>query len=297
MAIINILPNGSTSGNPNPMGNKNPSKRKDTIGWNYQVSARLRKWLYSIPINSLSGHGYAFTLTVKNCPTTSDDWATIRNNFIKRMFRQNCLRLQWLTEWQQRGVPHLHGIAYFEDEIRTDYIKNTWSSLAVKYGSQPWAQDCKPVHDVTGWLNYLSKHASRSATHYQRSSDNIPEGWKKTGRMWGYRGDWDLRQPMKFEIDQEGFYRYRRIAKSIYKSNVRHRFNAALAALSAASTSDQITKLKSLHREYSISKKVLQTNSKDMGRMMGTSDWIDQEDAIKIITFLGSQGHQIQQAD
>lgn len=297
MAVINILPNGTTSGNPHKMGNKNPVKRSQTIGWNYQVTSRLKKWLYSIPVDSLTGHGIAFTLTVRDCPETSDDWAKLRNNYVKRLFRIGCIRLQWLTEWQQRGVPHLHGIAYFEKDIDPHAIKSAWTSLAdKKYTAKIWAQDAKPVTNVLGWLDYLAKHAGRSATHYQRSPENIPQGWHKTGRMWGYRGDWDLREPMSFQIDQDGFYAFRRIAKGICMSNARHRLHRAIRRRVSGSSVDQIRELcKSELRQLTSIRKKLQISDPDQSRWRGTSDWIDQDDSIRIINWLGSQGHNVEQ--
>lgn len=303
MAVINILPNGVTAGNPNSMGNKNPPKRSKTIGWNYQVSRRLKKWLYSIPVNSLTGHGVAFTFTVRDCPENSDDWAKLRDQLLKRLFRMDCIRLQWLTEWQARGVPHLHGIAYFESMPDPNVIKNHWCELADQYGSATWAQDVKPVTNVLGWLDYLAKHAARSSDHYQRSPENIPQGWEKTGRMWGSRGHWEVREPMRFQIDQDGFYAFRRIAKAIYHANARQRLNAKLRMLKNFGpdvTFDHPKKAmrffcKSELRHFVNSRSLLKVTDPNMGRMMGTSDWIDQDSSIRIINWLGSQGHRVEQ--
>lgn len=304
MAVISILPNGTTSGNPNIMGNKNPPLRSETIGWNYQVSARLKKWLYSIPVDSLDGQGLAFTLTVKDCPEHSEDWAKLRDQFLKRMMRKDCIRIQWLTEWQRRGVPHLHGIAYFSIPMNPDKLVRDWLDLSNKYGSGKPAQDCKPITSVLGWLDYLCKHAARSAVHYQRSPENVPAGWNKTGRMWGYRGDWVKMESIQFEIDQEGFNKYRRIAKALHHSKVRQRLNKAVQStiksipyMTVPVCLKQYIRLsnKSLFREFRSSRKSLQTSDVNMGRMMGTSDWIDQEQSLRIIAWLGSQGSQIHQ--
>jgi len=314
MAIINILPNGLTAGNPSTTGNPMPEKRKDTIGWNYKVSARLKKWLYSVPTGSLDGFGYSFTLTVKDCPDTSDDWSTVRNSLIKRLFRTNCFRLQWLTEWQGRGVPHLHGVAYFSEEIDPDLIKYHWSDLtAAKYGSKSFAQDVKPIHAIKGWLDYLAKHSARGAYHYQRSPENIPTGWEKTGRMWGYRGEWNTRTPMQFHIDSEGYYQFRRIVKNLRKSKVRERFKNQLTGLINDNgksmplgliknvSHDRLNIVvrrfwhKSIFREYKASKVALQTNDEASGRMFGVSEWVDIDIAQRLIIWLGSQGYQVVQ--
>ena len=63
-----------------------------------------------------------------------------------------------------------------------------WLEISSRYRSGLSGQDCKPIDGVLGWLRYLGKHASRGAAHYQRSGH--PEGWEKTGRLWGHVGDW-----------------------------------------------------------------------------------------------------------
>lgn len=315
MPIINILPNGLSAGNPSSTGNPMPEKRKATIGWNYQVSRRLRKWLFSIPVNSLSGFGYSYTLTVRDCPTTSEDWAKIRANFIKRMSRIGMIRTQWLTEWQGRGVPHLHGIIYFDKEVNKSKIIDNWCELTKEFGSKPFAQDSKPIHSVLGWLDYLAKHAARGGYHYQRSPENIPEGWKTTGRMWGYRGTWEVREPMKFLVDDDCYYKFRRIVKKLRFSNVRERFNHVLADASLQDEKtinipynhflkmphDKITYVllrslnKPLFKEFHAVKYSLKNNDKDMSHMLGISDWIDIDQSQRIIAWLGAQGHRIRQ--
>lgn len=320
MARINILPNGTTSGNPS-MGNLKPPKRRETVGWSHSVSKRLRKWLYSVSVPSLTGYGYSFTLTVRDCPPTADDWAMLRNLFLQRLYDDGFVRLQWLTEWQARGVPHLHGIVYFDSQYSTSRLIAHWLSVASStYGASHWAQDSKEITHVTGWFDYLSKHAARSGIHYQRSPENVPPGWTKTGRVWGYRGNWDTREAMTFEIDQDGFYAYRRLVKKLHHSKVRSRFQLALApvglpseveiprtvvnmAIHAGQTNPErgIYVLrrffnKSLFMEYRRSKIALKVSDANQGRMMGTSDWIDQDNSIKIILWLGSQGYDVVQA-
>ena len=82
-------------------------------GWSKTASRNNTKFLRSVYVPDLSGAAVAFTLTIRDCPPTSDDWKILRETFIKRLRRAGMVRLHWLTEWQKRGVPHLHGIAYF----------------------------------------------------------------------------------------------------------------------------------------------------------------------------------------
>lgn len=314
MPLIRLYPNGSTAYNPSGVTNTSPTKRKETIGWSPHVSKRLKKWLYSIPIDSLSGQGYSFTLTVRDCPADSETWAKIRDNFIKRLFRSGCIRLQWLTEWQGRGVPHIHGIAYFDNEYSSGEIIRHWLQVSKEFNSVSYAQDSKPVHSVLGWLDYLAKHASRGYYHYQRSPDNVPDGWKKTGRVWGFRGDFLSRTPMEFQIDQAGFNQYRRIAKKLHHSKVRDRFKKVLIGLIKDEGKsiplgmikdvppDRLNIVlrrffhKSLFREYKYSKYALKSNDENLGRIMGVSDWIDIDHSQRIVMWLGSQGYDVHQS-
>lgn len=324
MAVINILPNGSTSGNPNFAGNPNPPKRSDTTGWNFQVSRRLRKWLFSIPVDSLTGHGVAFTLTVRDCPQSSDDWSDIRILLVKRLMRSGCIRLQWLTEWQERGVPHLHGVAYFDNPVKPGFIISHWIELAQsKYGSSTRGQHSRPINNVLGWLDYLAKHSTRSAMHYQRSPENIPSGWIKTGRMWGYSGFWDSREPMSFVICQKGFYAYRRILNNLRLSQVRDRSRAcsqrasishlgyaeameinklgySLSEDNLKSICEHVDNVNSYKRslsELSKTRSSFRDTDKDISRCKGTSNWIDQDTTIKIILFLGACGYRVHQSE
>lgn len=326
MATINILPNGTTSGNPSVGGNPNPAKRSESGGWNDQVSRRLTKWFYSIPAESLSGHGIAFTLTVRDCPETAKDWVSLRKKLLDKLRYHGCIRVQWLTEWQERGVPHLHGVAYFHEPYPVEKIINHWLTIASKeYGSGIKGQNAKPITNVTGWLQYLAKHSTRSVVHYQRSSENIPEGWKKTGRMWGYTGDWEIREAMEFLICQNGFYAFRRICKKLKSASVRDRFHKAKQRLTIHAENNRhvwgsglqktfdkgcftesderaFLKLKALDRAYRASRRELarsrrnnELSDKEKSHFHGTSNWLDQNQTIKIITHLRSREFRVNQ--
>lgn len=300
MARISILPNGSTSGNPNPLGNPNPPKRKQTTGWSPSVSRRLRNWLYSVPIETLDGFGVSFTLTLRDCPPTSDDWADLRDQLFKRLFRAGCIRLHWVTEWQARGMPHLHGIAYFQNKVSQSLIPDHWCSIAHNlYGAESWCQDSKLIHDVSGWLQYLSKHSAKSISNYQRSPENVPEGWLKTGRVWGHRGEWKTREAMLFSIDQAGFYQYRRICKKHYFSCARDRYLKSIHD----EYGQKITRSSSVYRSKVLPKKrqllsaktALKSNDKDTSHFQGTSNWISADVSLNIVSFLGASGYSVEQ--
>ena len=121
-----------------------------------------------------------------------------------RLRRKGLYRLHWLTEWQKRGVPHLHFAAWFLQsvvvininqpalsdselaQVLSYLISADWLSISSVYRSSGLSQVVKPMSNELGWLQYLSKHAARGAAHYQRAQGSIPSGWEgMTGRMGG----------------------------------------------------------------------------------------------------------------
>ena len=65
-----------------------------------------------VPLLGLSG-----SLTLRDCPPSHDDWKTLREALFFRLRRKGLYRLHWLTEWQKRGVPHLHFAAWFLQSV------------------------------------------------------------------------------------------------------------------------------------------------------------------------------------
>ncbi|CAG0909611.1 unnamed protein product [Cyprideis torosa] len=64
----------------------------------------------------------------------------------------------------------------------------------------------------------MSKHASRSVTHYQREKKLIPEGWEVTGQMWGKIGkDWPTHTE-RHEIEGWAFHHLRRQVRRLRRS-------------------------------------------------------------------------------
>ena len=269
-AVITLYNQGLTMGKAG--NNKGRAGKRSTVaGWSTSTTRRHTRWLYSVDHFKLDGIGYAFTLTLKDCPPSSDDWALVRDNFFKRLRRLNFIRLHWLTEWQRRGVPHLHGSIYFpEDLIKNDpflplKITQAWRDCAGAYGVALHAQNIKPIDHSLGWLKYLAKHASRGLSHYQRSNENIPAGWVKTGRMWGKLGDWPESIPKKFTLSEEAFFKYRRLVRSWRLANCR-----------AANDRRRVLQ----------ARKMLQHSDSELSRLRGVSEWIDQYTAERFIAFL-----------
>lgn len=292
MPVIKLSHNGLTAGIPPMNKNHNPPKRGDVSGWSEQAAKNNIKFLRSIPEDSITGHGYAFTLTIRDCPPTPKDWHKLRRAFIERLRRRELIRLHWVTEWQRRGVPHLHGIAFFPDPppISGFDIVQQWLKVAEPYYCLAKGQHVKDITDVIGWFKYLSKHAARGHLHYQRNSDAIPEHWKKkTGRVWGYLGDWDKRDPMDINIDNQGFYRFRRLVRSWRvadaRSNPLHVYDA-----NGKRTSITIPDVKRIKSARSM----LKCSKPDIARLRGVSEWIPLDLGFALLAHLKGQGHDIE---
>lgn len=257
------------------------AKRDKVKGWTAKTARSNTAFLRSVVLDDLNGFGFAFTLTVRDCPATHKDWLSLRDVLFKRLSRMGALRYHWVTEWQRRGVPHLHGVVYFPNSDNPidvprnqNAIIDHWLSIAEMYTCSHRGQNIKPISDALGWLQYLAKHASRGAHHYQRSAANIPEGWKDTGRMWGKGGDWPIAEPLKFDLDRAGNFAYRRVLRGYRKAQAREEGNP---------------------RGIVAARRMLKCNLRNLSEVRGTSAWIPEAVTMQILSHLASSGHTITQ--
>lgn len=183
-------------------------------GWSRKSTARLRRWFYTVDGDQLDGSGVAVTLTVRELPPTAADWTRTRERFLERMRRAGLVRGQWLTEWQRRGVPHLHGCLFLPQDAQRlqELVTGHWLASAAEWGARDSGQHVNPLWGLSGWLQYQAKHSSRGVRHYQRA--NVPASWRTgTGRLWGVVGDWPVREELA-EISTADFHRFRRLLRS-----------------------------------------------------------------------------------
>jgi len=283
MPTMQVYQHGVTAGIPG--NNKGlAGLRGEVVGWSDQVAKRNTAFLRSVYLPDLDGLGISFTLTVKDCPPTHAEWAALRKAWFERQRRAGMLRAHWVTEWQRRGVPHLHGVVYWpacEGDGRT-YAKylgsmlDGWLALTEIYGAAHQAQHTSNIYDSLGWLKYLAKHAARGAAHYQRAAEGIPEGWKKTGRMWGYLGDWPRRDVLKLSVGNDAFFRYRRLVRSYRLADAR------------ASGSG---------RRIRQARRMLQDSDRARCEVRGVSEWVPQGVSLRMVELLAAMGHQVTQVD
>jgi len=277
--IVRVYNNGLTCGTPPRKNDHERGIRGETSGWTKSASRSNTRFLYSVVPDQLTGYGYAFTFTVKDLPPTPDDWEKIRRKLIERFRRMGLIRLHWLTEWQRRGVPHLHGVVYFPRELSPDLLESLtahWLASAGAYNPKPCGQDIKPVTSALGWLEYLSKHAARGVYHYQRNGK--PKSWEKTGRMWGKSGEWPTRST-EAEIPMSDFHRLRRLCRS-------WRIAESRKPIRSKVENHSIYFLRYDGKRIRSARKCLQHTDRALCTVLGVSEWIPERLGMQMLGWI-----------
>jgi hypothetical protein len=215
MATIKLLPNGVSGGFPPPAGTARPGKRGEVNGWTAGAARRNLQWLWSVNVDDMdAAAGWAVTLTVGETPDSADAWRLAREAWLERCRRAGMTRFHWVTEWTAKGRPHTHAAVYGGADLpglggMIERMLNAWLDIASEHGwpANTRAQHIERIDGVTGWLQYVSKHASRGVTHYQH--EGAPEGWERTGRLWGHGGDWPTEEPEVLDVSAPQFVIFR----------------------------------------------------------------------------------------
>lgn len=183
-----------------------------------------------------------------------------------RMVRAGLEMSHWVVEWTARGRPHLHAALYTDSVDLTLPAVVAWVEVTAArgYSVRMKAQHVVPIDGPAGWLEYLAKHASRGAQHYQRQG--APEGWETTGKLWGTSGEWPVAEPIEYPLMDSAFWRYRRLARSYQRAKYR-----ALGRYKAM--------------------RMVGSNYRDPngGRRMGVSGWIPEDVSLSLLS-LASEG-------
>lgn len=280
MSTISGYQNGCTAHTPNGgVSMHERAKRATVTGWTRETVRRHTKWLYAVNTADLTGEGYAVTLTVKDCPESSERFHSMRRAWVRRVERMGSVRIHWVIEWQRRGVPHMHTAVYFDQALTPKekfQLVQHWIDVSEPYGAQHLGQYLLPITGAGGWLQYLSKHAARGAAHYQRQGK--PSGWEKTGRLWGHIGSWPVDEPMRFDVPQAAFFRYRRLVR-------------AWRLADARSEADPVTRA----RRVRSARGMLRCNDRQLSECRGISEWIGQDTLTGFLGLLASEGYAVRQ--
>lgn len=293
MPTITLMPSGINAAFGG--GNSSPKKRGTVCGLTQGAARRCKAFLMSIDTSRLDGTAINFTLTLRDCPPSSDEWESLKKQLFRRLRKMGLIRLHFVTEWTKRGLPHLHGMAFFEKHhevsenlgggnwfryltpINEHMIKWAWIDIASTYGVNLKGQHTRREQNIdTAWFKYMSKHASRSAGHYQRQLAHMPEAWHKTGRMWGKLGqDWPTHSE-QHELPSWAFHHLRRQVRRLRRSQ------ALTEAAKARLTGNDIQlsgAVGTLRYLRSIKRRV---NPSESSRMP-ISEWVCQDDAMRLL--------------
>lgn len=291
MPVIKVYQHGLTAGCPPSRKNHTPPPRSTVGGWSQSSIRRNTTFLYSVDDSSLTGHGLALTLTVGDCPASSDEWHRLRRSLEHWLRRRGLTRLHWVVEWQRRGVPHLHAAAWFNEPPSPSFIAaiaSYWSDLTSHLGTKLRAQSFVPISDAVGWFRYVSKHAARGLSHYQRSPENVPPLWHgRTGRMWGKVGDWPTREALRLDVPLEAFHALRRIVRRWRISDARH-------ALHTAKTPSDSFKAR---KRLTSARRMLQSTEQKHATIRGLSEWLGIDATLRLVGLLSDNGHEVTQSD
>lgn len=248
-------------GNPAPVG----GKRGKVDGWSMSAVRRHTRWLYSVEVDGLTGDGWSLTLTLRDCPPDDVAWTRLRKEWLDQVRASGLLvRGHWVVEWTRRKVPHLHLAVYLREGTRDvdALLVGTWLRLGAKYGAGPKGQHLAPITGAVGWLEYLSKHASRGVGHYQRQGK--PSGWEKTGRLWGHFGDWPTEEPAEVTLTRAEFYRFRRLVRSWKVAQFRQELREA----------PDLARRVAARRHLVYARRMLRCNDRSISWARGVSEWI-----------------------
>jgi hypothetical protein len=279
MPTVSVYPAGGTTHMPANTGSHTRAKRGQIKGWSPSTTRRLTKWLYSVEADRLTGQGYALTLTMRDTPPDRASLDRAFRALVTRYERRGVVRLQWVMEMQRRGTPHFHMALYTPEPLPLggQELVSDWLELAEPWGVLRAAQRVEPLQKATGWLQYLSKHASRSVAHYQRQG--MPPGWEKTGRLWGVRGDWPTAdEPMRFDLSRDAWFRYRRLVRAYRLADARKERDPKRRA-------DRIVS----------ARRMLAHHDRKVSEVRGTSEWVPQHVQVAWLGLLSDQGHGIHQ--
>lgn len=294
-----------------------PTKRSGCSGWSTGAALRNMRFLQSIPEESLAGLvGYGFSFTIRDCPTDPQSFARAVDRLCVNLRRGHRFYpaaelVHWVIEWQRRGVPHLHGIIWCKPhgQDMAYNLTGAWLQACMgQWGASIHGQSVKRLYDVKGWSDYLSKHASRGANHYQRSRASLPIAWsRKTGRMWGKRGVWIVVPPRQFvalivgspshaaalagdevrgdpaDQDRRALWAERRLIRSWSVSKARQQVNVVRRSV------DPLPLRRAL-RHLTFVRSMLRCSDVEVSPHRSTSLWIPQPVIEKFVENLRSRG-------
>lgn len=244
-------------------------------GWSADSARHNTEFLYGVALEGLTGVGFAYTFTMQRTPDTSGEWLAAMALWRKAVMASGAVRFHWVVEWQARGTPHVHCAVYYPEgatDDDRDAPADAWFRYFRRWGTGAQAQYYTAIVDAAGWLKYLAKHAARGAMHYQRVG--FPEGWDKSGRLWGHRGQWPMGDLDEFDLSEEEITRFRRLVVAYRVAQERERSLGTRVRTRRAQRGDA-------RKDYARRALRMEYNAPLWQR--GVSTWIDRDAALMLV--------------
>lgn len=279
MAIITVQKNGIKAGVGGAGArDRKPPEKTALAGWSQSSIRRNNDFLRSVDYARLNGMaGLAFTGTVKHCPDSSDEWQRILRAFWRRLRRMDVGLVHYVTEWQRRGVPHVHCSLFWvdPDPMTPAHVIGHWLDLTGHLGAESFGQRITTITDALGWAQYTSKHAQRGLFHYQRTPEAVPVHWGgKTGRMWGKLGNWPIWENVRLAVSGDCYHKFRRIVRAWRIADARS---------------------SGCRRRIRSARRMLKCNDRPLSAVRGLSEWLPDSQTLPLMDWLQSQGHDLLQ--
>lgn len=223
-------------------------------------------FLQSVDPDALPPAGFALTLTMGGWPASAAEFHAARDRFLTGARRLGFPIQHWVVESTALGRPHLHLALYGErSQLASRWLLVCrWLAICDDRGwtVEARAQTVEPITSVVGWLQYVSKHGSRGVTHYQRST--VPSGWEVTGRLWGKSSNWPCPDPLRYDLTEAEYHRFRRLAVKLVQARMR--------ALGMTSTASRRVGSQ------------LRSPDPNQSRRAGVGYWLDRDCADMLVT-------------
>lgn len=154
-----------------------------------------------------------------------------------------------------------------------------WLRLAAEYRPGEVGQEHVEITGPLGWLEYLSKHASRGVAHYQRQGK--PAGWESTGRLYGHGGSWPVVEPLSMVVDDPTMRRLRRLVRSYVVADAR-----SWAVQQVPGT----RKHRDAWARAAWARRMLRCNDRGLSAVRGMSEWVPGSVLLPLALLAGWDG-------
>ena len=321
MLVLTVCRHGGMGGISPPSHFRIPEKRGKVLGWSDRSIRSNKEFLYTVEESRLPPLGVAFTGTLRDCPDTPQEWNALLRGLEWRLRRRGLVLGHLITEWQARRVPHLHAALFWDREgiVSSKFRKELHAALAAEDSRQlvellcvlvrfAWldvlrkrghaadhgAQFALPITDPMGWFEYVSKHAARGLSHYQRSPEKIPPGWlaqESTPRMWRKVGDWPVIDPQKVGIEDRGWrFWYRRRMR--HWRTAKARLAIAEAAQRFAREPGQANAWRWIHAKRGLvsARRSARCPDRKLCEVRGWNEWVPGSVQLQLLEFMRGQG-------